>query len=330
MAIAGNYDNAAKVLRSVAESPKATARHRQNLALVYGLAGKETAAARVAQVDLDGPSVKRNLDYYNWLRQQPRWMVQKMLRNGAPIKPQAASAKPAESAKPRSQVETPRKAPAKKVVRKAVRKPVRATRRETIRPQEPKRETPKRHTISAQREVVDQNGVIRRASLDGTLLPPVRFARLEFGFRPVRDAEASKAKGGQDKRAAARRVETRQPVVVQPRISTPMPVVVRGNGETPVVAKAAKPAAKPAAKTAERPAVRVMAKVMARTIETPKEPVEPTGAETASKSSEKTVIQAQLALASAAREAEAMRNIEARFQRSGLEHLMGKDDTSIE
>jgi len=329
LAIAGKYDNAATVLRSVAESPKATARHRQNLALVYGLAGKETAAARVAQVDLDGPSVKRNLDYYNWLRQQPRWMVQKMLRNGAPIKPQAASTKPAASAKPRSQAETLGEAPAKKVVRKAVRKPVRATRRETVRPQQPKRETPKRHTISASREVVDQNGVIRRASLDGTLLPPVRFARLEFGFRPVRDAEASKAKGGQDKRAAAR-VETRQPVVVQPRISTPMPVVVRGNGETPVVAKAATPAAKPAAKTAERPAVRVMAKVMARTVQTAEGPVEPTGAEAASKPSEKTVIRAQLALASAAREAEAMRNIEARFQRSGLEHLMGKDDTSIE
>jgi len=36
MAISGQYENAAKVLRNVASDPRSTARHRQNLALVYG------------------------------------------------------------------------------------------------------------------------------------------------------------------------------------------------------------------------------------------------------------------------------------------------------
>jgi Flp pilus assembly protein TadD len=317
MAIAGQYENAAKVLRNVASDPRATARHRQNLALVYGLAGHDSEAARVARVDLDAPSVKRNLDYYNWLRQQPRWMVGKLLRSGAPVKPQAAKVEQKGKAAPLIGTDAPHKA--KPTAR---RKPVHATPREAVRP------APKRQNVAAQRRV-DENGVIRQASLAGNGEPPIRFARLEFGFRPVRDAEPPKAAARTHEAArkpeAARhetarretakhetvvaRLESRQPVVVQPRLEAPMPVVVRGAGETPEAATA-KPAA--AAKTAAHKA------------------------EAAQTMPRMKVIHTQLALAgsvgSAERTAEAAarREIEAQFQHSGLEYLMGKDDPATE
>lgn len=317
MAIAGKYDDAAKVLRNVASDPRATPRHRQNLALVYGLAGQETAAARVALVDLDGPSVKRNLDYYNWLRQQPRWMVQKMLRNGAPIKPQAANAQ--SGAEPRSQADTPRPAPRKAADKAAARKPVRATQGEIIRPV-----TPQHETIAAPRRV-DQDGVIRQVSLTGAGDPPVRFARLEFGFRPVRDAETPKAANAQaipQRERLVARVEARQPIIVQPRVSTPLPVVVRGNGEMPVDGGGEPVAAETPKETTGE------VKTAKATAETPvkaTEVNEATGAKPAIK-----IVQTQLALAVAARRANTLRDIEARFQHSGLEYMMGKDDPTKE
>ncbi|MDH3235547.1 MAG: tetratricopeptide repeat protein [Alphaproteobacteria bacterium] len=326
MAIAGQYANAAKVLRNVTSHPHATARHRQNLALVYGLAGEETQAARVARVDLDGPSVKRNLDYYNWLRRQPRWMVQKLLRNGAPIKPQAASAARTGDAAPKPAVSpitsaAPRKT-RRAAPRTAARKPVHATPRIT-----PRRPEPKRESVAAPRQV-DHEGVIRQASLAGDGQPPVRFARLEFGFRPVKDAEKPETT---EKRESARRVTTlarinagRYPTVVRPAIPavTPLPVVVRGNGETPETATASA-AAKAAATTASVAplATRELAK------EATKEPVKD-----AMVMPEMKVIHTQLALAGSAHpiEAAALRKIEANFQRSGLEHLMGDADKTKE
>jgi Flp pilus assembly protein TadD len=320
MAIAGNYDDAAKVLRHVAADPRATPRHRQNLALVYGLAGKETAAARIARVDLDGPSVQRNLDYYNWLRQQPRWMVKKMLRNGAPIKPQAASTQSKAQIKvePHSSAVTPRPATRKTTARK----PVSATPRETVRPQ-----TPKRESVSAPRRV-DHEGVIHQASLAGAGEPPVRFARLEFGFRPVRDAETPKAAAPQANTRPERvvaRVEARQPVVVQPRISTLLPVVVRGNGETPLTGMTGN--GKPV--VAETPKEAKEAGEAGRAVETAKATTE-TPLKTIQVKPAAQVVRTQLALVVAARRAEALRNIEARFQHSGLEYMMGKDEPTKE
>jgi len=69
LAITGDFDEAVAVLRPVAASPGANVRTRQNLALVYGLAGQPENAARIARVDLDENSVKKNLSYYGMLRQ---------------------------------------------------------------------------------------------------------------------------------------------------------------------------------------------------------------------------------------------------------------------
>ncbi|HUT49092.1 MAG TPA: tetratricopeptide repeat protein [Alphaproteobacteria bacterium] len=326
MALAGQYANAAKVLRNVTSHPRATARHRQNLALVYGLAGQETQAARIARVDLDGPSVKRNLDYYNWLRRQPRWMVQKLLRNGAPIKPQTASAVPPVKAAPgpvESGIESaaPRQAP-----RTAARKPVHAIPRTTPRPE------PKRESVAAPGRV-DHEGVIHQASLAGDGQPPVRFARLEFGFRPVRDAEKPETAQRQEvfrRVTTVARIETpRYPTVVRPAVPAetplpPMPVVIRGNGETPEAATA-KPSTKSVV-TATPKTDGALAKEAAK--EAVKDVVV---------MPKMRVIHTQLALAGSERPAErpiggrtvetaARRKIEAHFQRSGLEHLMGDAD----
>jgi len=328
MALAGQYASAAKVLQNVTSDPRATARHRQNLALVYGLAGQEMKAARIARVDLDGPSVRRNLDYYNWLRRQPRWMVQKMLRNGAPIKPQAASAVPQGSAAaPKLAVSAAPRPAQRKAPHTAARKPVHATPRTTPRPE------PKRESVAVPGRV-DHDGVIHQASLQTDGQPPVRFARLEFGFRPVKDAEKPETAQRQEvsrRVTTVARIETpRYPTVVRPAVvpaETPLPVVVHGSVETPETAtagSAVKATPKSAAPNAAGAALLATKGAVKDVVVMPK----------------MKVIHTQLALAGSARpieaaahsigrrtvETAALRKIEANFQRSGLEHLMGNAD----
>ena len=67
-ALAMDLPTAIDTLRKVVEDPRATARHRQNLALVYGLAGRNEEAARIARLDLDEASVRRNVTYFATLR----------------------------------------------------------------------------------------------------------------------------------------------------------------------------------------------------------------------------------------------------------------------
>jgi Flp pilus assembly protein TadD len=68
LALTGDYARATQLLGGLAESPRATARARQNLALVYGLMGQNDRAAEIARMDLDEDSVRRNLAYYAHLR----------------------------------------------------------------------------------------------------------------------------------------------------------------------------------------------------------------------------------------------------------------------
>lgn len=86
LALAGHYRKATDVLHEVAADKNATARHRQNLALVYGLAGNFSYAAQIARIDLDAPAVARNLAYYAWLRRQPRKTVNRAIKDGVPTK----------------------------------------------------------------------------------------------------------------------------------------------------------------------------------------------------------------------------------------------------
>lgn len=59
-----DYAGAIKLLEPEVDNPAASPALRQNLALAYGLAGKEADAARVAATDLPPEKVQESMDYY--------------------------------------------------------------------------------------------------------------------------------------------------------------------------------------------------------------------------------------------------------------------------
>ncbi len=67
-ALAGDYSAAIATLSTLTASPHATARYRLNLALVYGLAGQDDAAAAAARDDLGEAEIASNRRYYQTLR----------------------------------------------------------------------------------------------------------------------------------------------------------------------------------------------------------------------------------------------------------------------
>ncbi|MGB8273912.1 MAG: tetratricopeptide repeat protein [Alphaproteobacteria bacterium] len=67
-AAAGDLDAAIGTLEQAVGQPGATSRQRQNLALVYGLAGRMGEAEKMARTDLDDRSVAVNLASYERLR----------------------------------------------------------------------------------------------------------------------------------------------------------------------------------------------------------------------------------------------------------------------
>jgi Flp pilus assembly protein TadD len=67
-AIAGDYEQAIGMLAKLVDEPQAGSRPRQNLALVYGLAGRSGEAAKLIRIDFDERTVQNNLAYYETLR----------------------------------------------------------------------------------------------------------------------------------------------------------------------------------------------------------------------------------------------------------------------
>jgi Flp pilus assembly protein TadD len=67
-ALSGDFNGGIATLSDLVSRPGATPRNRQNLALVYGLAGDNAHAALVARTDLDEAAVKNNLAYFTLLR----------------------------------------------------------------------------------------------------------------------------------------------------------------------------------------------------------------------------------------------------------------------
>ena len=67
-ALSGRYSEAIAMLERAATMPGATVRHRQNLALAYGLAGEMEKAAQMARADLDEQAVLQNMAFYSTLR----------------------------------------------------------------------------------------------------------------------------------------------------------------------------------------------------------------------------------------------------------------------
>jgi Flp pilus assembly protein TadD len=66
--LSADYEEAIDLLEMAVGLPGAGARHRQNLALAYGLAGREAEAARMIRMDFGDDAVAQNLAYYRTRR----------------------------------------------------------------------------------------------------------------------------------------------------------------------------------------------------------------------------------------------------------------------
>jgi Flp pilus assembly protein TadD len=68
LAMSGGFDEAIEIMKSMALSSTATPRIRQNLALIYGLAGDAARAGALSRVDLDAPTTEANLHFFEFAR----------------------------------------------------------------------------------------------------------------------------------------------------------------------------------------------------------------------------------------------------------------------
>ncbi len=68
LALEGRYQEAIPLLEQAVADPMATARYRQNLAFIYGLAGERDRARQLAERDLDAATVERNMTYFEVLK----------------------------------------------------------------------------------------------------------------------------------------------------------------------------------------------------------------------------------------------------------------------
>jgi tetratricopeptide (TPR) repeat protein len=68
LALTRQYDEAVGIMLSMARSSNATPRIRQNLALIYGLAGDAPNADALSRTDLDAATIERNLRFFEFVR----------------------------------------------------------------------------------------------------------------------------------------------------------------------------------------------------------------------------------------------------------------------
>jgi Flp pilus assembly protein TadD len=77
LGLSGQTDEGIRILSELVRDPKAGSKTRGNLALVYGLAGKESEAAATLRPDLPPQQVQNNVAYYREMRA--------LMRLGRPI-----------------------------------------------------------------------------------------------------------------------------------------------------------------------------------------------------------------------------------------------------
>jgi Flp pilus assembly protein TadD len=68
LALSGTFDEAIEIMKPIALSSNATARSRQNLALIYGLKGDDAQASSMSQLDLDTKAAAANLHFFDVVR----------------------------------------------------------------------------------------------------------------------------------------------------------------------------------------------------------------------------------------------------------------------
>lgn len=72
LALTGNFREAIDIMEPIALSSNATPRSRQNLALIYGLAGDDVHATQLSRLDLDEGSTASNVRLFDMLRTSSR------------------------------------------------------------------------------------------------------------------------------------------------------------------------------------------------------------------------------------------------------------------
>jgi Flp pilus assembly protein TadD len=102
--MAGQVGSAITILETVVIDPKATAQQRQNLALAYGLAGREDDARALAAQDLPPKAVEKNMRSYREMRAQilgkPTSATKKLVKKKAPKLEGAAATAEGETKEP--------------------------------------------------------------------------------------------------------------------------------------------------------------------------------------------------------------------------------------
>lgn len=68
LAMTGHFDEAIAIMTTLARSPAATPRLRQNLALIYGLKGDTAMASGLSRIDLDERTTDDNLKFFAMVR----------------------------------------------------------------------------------------------------------------------------------------------------------------------------------------------------------------------------------------------------------------------
>ncbi|MDX1922147.1 MAG: tetratricopeptide repeat protein [Alphaproteobacteria bacterium] len=68
--LAGRLNEAIAIFEKLVDDPRVTVQHRQNLALAYGMAGRENDARKIAMQDLPRAAVEKNIASYRKMRQK--------------------------------------------------------------------------------------------------------------------------------------------------------------------------------------------------------------------------------------------------------------------
>ena len=68
LALTGHFADALDIMTPLARSTTATARIRQNLALIYGLKGDNERATAMSRMDLDQQTTEANLKFFSFVR----------------------------------------------------------------------------------------------------------------------------------------------------------------------------------------------------------------------------------------------------------------------
>ena len=74
--LAGRLPEAIDLLEKLVDDPRANVQHRQNLALAYGLSGRENDARSIAMQDLPKAAVEKNIQRYRAMREKNLKLVQ--------------------------------------------------------------------------------------------------------------------------------------------------------------------------------------------------------------------------------------------------------------